>query len=728
MGILAYRRAFRPATRRPTMNEVDLAELLGPALTAALAKKGYATLTPVQEAVLAPELGGRDLRMTSQTGSGKTVAIGFVLRDVVVGGNAGQAGKGGVARPRALVVAPTRELARQLELELAWLYAGTTKVVSVAGGSSVRDERRALSGGPGVVVGTPGRLLDHLTRGAIDATDVGAVVLDEADRLLDLGFREDLEKILATTPATRRTHLVSATFPRDVKALADSVQKNPSHVEGTRLGEAHEDIDHVVYLSDPRERVDALVNLLLSRPDEQTLIFCRTRADVARVSRELSQAGFGVSSLSGEMEQPARDRALAGFKRGDLRVLVATDVAARGLDVQDIACVLHADPPDDPDTYTHRSGRTGRAGRKGLSGVLVAPAGLRRVSSLLFRARVKFRVEPLPTAEAIRAAADERLSEELLADDPEGFKGMDERTWDLAKRIAKGAEPTRTIARLIARARRSGVAEPRQIRSFSAPHAPRDRDYDRDRPAPPPRTQYGKPPADRPARAVPVDRPSRTTRAVPADRPSRTTRAVPADRPSRTEPAVDRPSRTSRAVPADRPSRTSRAVPTDRPSRTTRAKHEPAPEMRAPREGPAPREHAAPRAYAESRPPRAPRGQGNQGNQEWIPFRVTWGELHGADARRLMAVACRRGNVGGKDIGAIRLGPTWSTVEVAAHLAESFAASAALPDERNPRVQFARDTEGTPPPRTPRSGPGPSRQGGARGGDTWGDRPLSRRR
>jgi ATP-dependent RNA helicase DeaD len=714
------------------MNEADLAELLGPALTAALSKKGYASLTPVQEAVLDPALEGRDLRMTSQTGSGKTVAIGFLLRGIVGGA---QAGKGGVARPRALVVAPTRELARQVEEELAWLYAGTAKVVSVAGGSSVRDERRALGGGPGLVVGTPGRLLDHLTRGAIDATDVGAVVLDEADRLLDLGFREDLEKILATTPESRRTHLVSATFPRDVRALADSVQKNSANVEGTRLGEANTDIEHVVYLSDPRERIDAIVNLLLSRPGEQTLIFCRTRADVARLSRELSSAGFGVSSLSGEMEQPARDRALAGFKRGDLRVLVATDVAGRGLDVQDIACVLHADPPDDPDTYTHRSGRTGRAGRKGRSGVLVAPAGLRRVSSLLFRARVNFRVEPLPTAEAIRAAADERLCEELLADDPEGFAGFDDRTWNLAKRIAKEADPARTIARMIARARRTGVAEPRQIRSFSAPpapreHAPRDyapRDYAPREHAPrdrAPRAPYAKPaaPADRPSRttrAVPADRPSRTTRAVPVDRPSRTTRAaaVPADRPSRTTRAVpvDRPSRTTRAVPADRPSRATRAIPAERPSRTARPKHEPAQETRAPRE------------HAEHRAPRAPRGQGTG---EWVPFRVTWGELHGADARRLMAVACRRGNVGGKDIGAIRLGPTWSTVEVAAHLADAFAESAAKPDERNPRVQFARDTEGTPPPRTPRS-PGarpPRHDAGAHKSDSWGDRPLSRRR
>jgi ATP-dependent RNA helicase DeaD len=701
------------------MNEVDLASTLGPALASALDKKGYETLTTVQQAVLDPALADRDLRLTSQTGSGKTVAIGFVLRDVVKGGGAGVTTQSGTARPRALVIAPTRELARQVEEELKWLYAGTTKVLSVAGGKSFRDERHALVSGIGIIVATPGRLLDHLTRGSIDPKDVGAVVLDEADRLLDLGFREDLEKILAMTPEGRRTHLMSATFPRDVKALADHWQKAPAHVEGTRLGVANSDIDHVVYLSDPRERVDAIVNLLLSRPDEQTLIFCRTRADVARVARELGNAGFGVSSLSGEMEQPARDRALAGFKRGDLRILVATDVAARGLDVQDITFVIHADPPDDPDTYTHRSGRTGRAGRKGTSCVMIAPAGLRRVSSLLARARIQFRIEALPTAQSIREMTDERLCEELLAPDPEGFAGFDDRTWGLAKRIAEGADATRTIARLILRARRSGPTEPRAIRSFAPPTGrdagrdwePRgDRDYERNRP----------PPRYAPAAKAPVDRPSRTrapaahhTKAV-ADRPSRTSTAgvsaIPAERPSR--------ARATLTVPSDRPSRTrapssSSAIAAERPSRARAPAHHegddrPARPMR-PREDRAPKSHGAP--------------------GDWVPFKVTWGELHGADARRLLAVACRRGGVDGKDIGAIRLGPTWSTLEVSAKVADTFAAEAAKPDERNPRVQFERNTDGsTPPPRTGgfNSRPPPPHAKSKR--PSWGDKPLPRRK
>src|SRR5262249_16820405 len=155
------------------------------------------------------------------------------------------------------------------------------------------------------------------------------------------------------------THLVSATFPREVRALADRYQTGPAHVEGTPLGAANLDIDHVVHLVVPEQRVDAIVNILLANPDEQVLVFARTRADVARIAADLSRAGFTVGSLSGEMEQPERNRAMTAFKRGHLRALVATDVAARGIDVQDIARVIHADPPSDADTYTHRSGRTG---------------------------------------------------------------------------------------------------------------------------------------------------------------------------------------------------------------------------------------------------------------------------------------------------------------------------------------------------------------------------------
>ena len=447
------------------MDGPEFASILGPALMGALEQRGFHRLTPVQEAVLDPSLADRDLRITSQTGSGKTVAIGFALRKLLDGA---PPRAGGTAKPRALVVAPTRELAKQVEEELRWLLAPLhAKVASATGGASYQDERRALASGPSVVVGTPGRLLDHLSRRAIDPSDLGCIVLDEADRMLDLGFREDLEAILGYAPAGHRTHLMSATFPHGVRALADRVQVDPAHVEGTPLGAANADIEHVVHLVDPRERVDALVNLLLVRPDEQTLVFARTRVEVARIARELHGAGFAVSSISGEMEQPERNRALADFKRGKLRVLVATDVAARGIDVQDIARVIHADPPDDADSYTHRSGRTGRAGRKGQSAVLSSPSALSKTTLLLKRARVTFRVEPIPTADDIARSRDERLYAELSADDPQGFAGHDDRLWAFAKRLAAdNARVTRTIARLLLRGDYAGPTEPRAVRAF----------------------------------------------------------------------------------------------------------------------------------------------------------------------------------------------------------------------------------------------------------------------
>ncbi|MBK8995670.1 MAG: DEAD/DEAH box helicase [Myxococcales bacterium] len=440
----------------------SLEDRVGPAMASALLKKGYAELTPVQEAVLAPELAGHDVRLSSQTGSGKTVAIGLLLREAV---EAHASRTVRLAPPVALVVTPTRELAKQVEEELGWLFSPYgVAVTSVTGGASYRDERRALSGSPAVVVGTPGRLLDHLGRGALSLAGLHAVVLDEADRMLDMGFRDDIEAIFAQAPEGRRTHLVSATFPREVKALADSVQHEPREVFGSPRGAANLDIEHVVHVIDARDRFDALVNLLLAHPDEQMLVFARTRADVAHVTSELMQAGFMVSSLSGEMEQAERNRALAAFKTGRYRALIATDVAARGIDVAGIARVIHFEPPNDRDSYTHRSGRTGRAGRKGVSSILVAPAGLSRALSLLTRLGLEPRFEPIPGPEEIRALGGARWYDDLTADDPDGIVvPFEAATWALAKSLAAHPSVVRVIARLLVRAGQMGPTEPREL-------------------------------------------------------------------------------------------------------------------------------------------------------------------------------------------------------------------------------------------------------------------------
>ena len=582
------------------MNESDFAPLVGPAVASALAQRGYSRLTPVQVAILDPELSGRDLRITSQTGSGKTVAIGFALRELAAEPSAA---RGGVAHPRAIVVVPTRELAKQVEEELTWLYAPMhARVVSATGGASARDERRAFAGGPAVIVGTPGRLLDHLQRGSIDAGEVGAIVLDEADRMLDLGFREDLEAILGHAPEGHRTHLVSATFPRDVRALADRVQDDPAHVEGTPLGTANADIDHVVHLVAPRERVAAIVNLLLVTPGAQTLIFARTRADVADLAARLGEAGFAVRALSGEMEQPERNQALAAFKRGTLHALVATDVAARGIDVQDIARVIHAEPPTDADSYTHRSGRTGRAGRKGTSSVLVSPAGMARTSQLLRRAGIRYRIEPIPSADEIRASMDDRLFA-ALTDASESEVEPDDRTWSLAKRLVATGDPTRALALLLTRTRSGGPAEPREVHAIEpSGEAPRSR---------------------------------------------------------------ERPERGQRPERGDRSGQGSGRERGPRPEREDR--------------GPGDRSGGG----AAVRVPGVGRAEGRDA---WVTFRVSWGQEQGADARRLLAMVCRRGGIRGSDVGAIKVERAYSTVDVATAAAGAFGAAAREPDPRDPRV------------------------------------------
>ena len=595
----------------------DLVSLIGPELAGALAQRGFTGLTTVQEAVLDPAIADRDLRVTSQTGSGKTVALGLAIRHLVIGETAS---KGGAARPRAMVVAPTRELAHQVEQELTWLYAPLgLKVVTTTGGSSARDERRALGTGPAVIVGTPGRLLDHLSRKSIDASQVAVVVLDEADRMLDLGFREDLTAILGYPPPEHRTHLVSATFPHVVRALADSVQKNPAHVEGTRLGAANVDIVHRIVLVDPKEKVGAVVNILLAKPEEQALVFARTRADVASLAKELAAAKFAVGSLSGEMDQVARNRAMAAFKKGTLRVLVATDVAARGIDVQDIAHVIHADAPSDADTYTHRSGRTGRAGRKGMSSVLVTMTGLRQASFLLGRAGVAFRVEPVPSADEIRKASDERLFTELAIDDVEGVEEAPARVQAIAARLAESPNVVRTLSRLLARVRGAEASEPLDLRRIE-PTAERPRSNDR-------------------GRTFDRDLPRAPVPGMPLPRPSR-------------------------------------------------------PDMGFSAVGP--RRGGDSRSYdrgQEARPPRPARDDG----REWASFRVTWGADHGADARRLLAVVCRRGGIRGTDVGAIRVGSHSSTVDVASNVAAEFEQAAGAQDPREPMVRIMPNRPGVLP-------------------------------
>jgi ATP-dependent RNA helicase DeaD len=392
-----------------------------PPLARALAERSYDRPTPVQIAVLADEAADRDLLVSAQTGSGKTVAYGLAIAKNLLGGLERFER---AAAPLALIVAPTRELALQVHRELAWLYQHADgRVVSCVGGMDPRREQRELATGAHIVVGTPGRLCDHLRRGHLDISELTAVVLDEADEMLNLGFREDMEYILKTTPDTRRTLLFSATFPRGIVALAKQYQQDAFRIEVAGDEGGHADIEYRAIRIAPDDVEHAVVNVLRFFESPSALVFCNTRDAVKHLQAALLERGFSAVALSGEMTQNERTQALQALRDGRSRVCVATDVAARGIDLPSLDLVIHADLPKDAEVMQHRSGRTGRAGRKGVSVLLVPLARKRRAELLLKLAGIDAIWGTAPHADEIRKLDHERmlkdavLCEEATSDD-----------------------------------------------------------------------------------------------------------------------------------------------------------------------------------------------------------------------------------------------------------------------------------------------------------------------
>ena len=383
----------------------------------ALAERGYETLTQVQTAVSTPELEGADLLVSAQTGSGKTVGFGLAIAPVLLGDD-DQFGP--AQSPLGLVIAPTRELALQVKRELNWLFAKTGAVLaSCVGGMDMRDERRALARGAHIVVATPGRLRDHVMRGSIDLSALRSVVLDEADEMLDLGFREDLEFILDETPADRQTLLFSATVPKSIASLAARYQKNAERVTTVAEKSQHSDIEYRAMSVAPRDGENAIINVLRYYEAPNALIFCNTRAMVSRLATRLSNRGFSVVSLSGELTQNERTNALQSMRDGRARICVATDVAARGIDLPKLDLVIHAELPNNHETLLHRSGRTGRAGRKGVSTLIVPPSSRNKAERLLRFAKLTAVWAPAPSAEEVQAEDQKRiLADEVWTQEP----------------------------------------------------------------------------------------------------------------------------------------------------------------------------------------------------------------------------------------------------------------------------------------------------------------------
>lgn len=429
--------------------------LIAPALQRALDERSYTELTPVQSAVIAPEAMGRDLLVSAQTGSGKTVAYGLGIASTLLG-DAERMGPAGA--PLALIVAPTRELALQVQRELAWLYAQAgARIISCVGGMDPAKERKQLGDGCHIVVGTPGRLRDHIDRKRLDLSQIKAVVLDEADEMLDLGFRDDLEFILEATPKEKRTLLFSATLPRGIAALAKNFQTNAFRIEASSKDIGHADIDYRAIRVAPKEVELVVVNVLRLVDAPASLVFANTRDAVRHLHSMLVERGFSAVYLSGELGQNERNQALQALRDGRARVCVATDVAARGIDLPNLGLVIHADLPHDAEILQHRSGRTGRAGRKGVSVVIVPPARRRKAEGLLAEAGIEPRWTLPPTADDIRV-----LDRQRMIEDPALREEPSEEDLAMAELLIAERTP-HEIAAMLARIYRSRLPEPEEV-------------------------------------------------------------------------------------------------------------------------------------------------------------------------------------------------------------------------------------------------------------------------
>ncbi|MCB9896847.1 MAG: ATP-dependent RNA helicase DbpA [Planctomycetes bacterium] len=381
----------------------DFAALgLEPVLLAVVAELGFAQPTPVQIESIPALLAGRDVIGQSKTGSGKTAAFVLpILQGVALDARA----------PQALVLCPTRELCAQVAREVRKLgrrHSGLA-VLELAGGQPIGPQLAALERGVHVVVGTPGRVLDHLGRGTLPVAAVATVVLDEADRMLDMGFGADVEKILRALPSERRTALFSATLPRGVRALGRTFQRDALPVTIDAPEQATRQIRQVCVAAEADEAFDALCWVLQRFPHESALIFCNFKASVLELVRRLAAAGIHAGRFDGDLDQFHRDQVLAMFRNQSVRLLVATDVAGRGLDVEGLDLVVNYELPQQPDVYVHRIGRTGRAGQPGLAVSLATSAQAGRLRTLEEAAGVT--METL--ARDARTSGARRVSEAL---------------------------------------------------------------------------------------------------------------------------------------------------------------------------------------------------------------------------------------------------------------------------------------------------------------------------
>ncbi len=372
----------------------------------AIKDMGFTKTTPIQTKSIPESLKGKDIIGQAQTGSGKTLAFGIPLLEKIFTPD---------KSPQAIILCPTRELCMQVALEIKKLskYMKKVHILAVYGGQPIGRQIRVLNKGVHIVVGTPGRVIDHVERGTLDLIGIETVVLDEADEMLDMGFREDIELILRHTPKQRQTLLFSATIPNEIKKITKLYQNNPEFIKISDSKKTIPKIKQFYFKSDDRDKIEDLMKIIEYHDFNLWLVFCNTRRRVDFVMRNLKRSGISVDSIHGDMTQKVRDKVMNKFRNGNIKVLVASDIAARGIDVSEVEVVLNYDIPQNPEDYIHRIGRTARAGQNGFAFNLVASYESRDLIRIRKAYNLNIKQKKVPTFGEIEKIKNKKVMDEV---------------------------------------------------------------------------------------------------------------------------------------------------------------------------------------------------------------------------------------------------------------------------------------------------------------------------
>src|SRR5690606_14328585 len=400
---------------------------LSPELLKAVGELGFISPTEIQKQTI-PFISSdiRDLIALAQTGTGKTAAFSLPILDMIDDGS---------RKIQLLVLCPTRELCLQITKDIKNYskYLPNIKTTAVYGGSSIMDQIRSLREKPQIIVGTPGRVIDLINRKALDFSEISWLVLDEADEMLSMGFKDDLETILRETPETKQTFLFSATMNKEVERISKNYLTKPHRISVGSINEVKKNISHEFYVVGYRQKKEALKRLIDANPNQYSIIFCRTRMETQEIADFLMQNGYAADALHGDLSQAQRDTVMKKFRLKNIDILVATDVAARGLDVNSLTHVIHYSLPDDPEVFVHRSGRTGRAGKNGISMSLIKPEETRKLKQIKSVTKIDITEKQIPTGDEIIRAQVEGVFERLFTIHEEFFTFDDSLIPDLSE-------------------------------------------------------------------------------------------------------------------------------------------------------------------------------------------------------------------------------------------------------------------------------------------------------